>query len=254
MTAPKYGLLWLALPLGAVVLACAARLAPAPELHMLFFIAGCLMLSLGLWTAPELLETAARRSAALRGLAGAGRALLRPPLAAAACALAVWTALRSGRADEAMTLGFFFGGAALFFSCWFVFRGWPSMFAAWRRVGMLRLERGAQAVAPGGVAGATAVMNRRCAQLSARLVLYDSASKEKDSRAAAYPAEVSAPIELDGAWNAHISARVPDDAAPTKEDDKDGVWRYWELEVVAEGGWGPPTRESDYVTVSAKAA
>lgn len=241
--------LWAALPLGAVIVGCAARIgsdSPGPILYGL----GCGFMAIGLWTGPEALEALAERPGSrLRPFAGTARAFLRVPLAGAlllfaAAAFAFMPVTHKG-AHAPAAVGF----AVLLVSFLLAVQGWPSMIATWHHVGMLLLRVETKTVKPGGTVAGVAEMSRPCRNLRASLVLVDSKAPAAPAR---YDGEVSPAILSDGAWTVRVTARVPEDALPTLGTDGDGSapWRIWTLELTATGGFGAPTTRSEPLIVA----
>jgi len=246
------GFWWLTLPLGIVLIQYAEELARPGQQPYMDYLYGCISIAVGLWLAPEALETLAERPGSpLRRFAGAGRAFFRPALALFLLAFAARRGLQLSVAGSFTYIGLASGYLFLALSSYMGVRGWPLMLVTWRSVGALKIKVDGETAAPGGVVTASLEMNRPCRDLKAALVLYDSASKADDGAFGRFEGAVSPALERNGVWTARVAVAVPDDAPPSLEGKEgDEAWRYWELEVVANGATGHPVTRTETVEIA----
>jgi hypothetical protein len=250
-SADGIGVWWLALPFGLVLIQYAEELARAGEPAFKDYLFGCISVAIGLWTGPEVIETLAEKPGSpLRRFAGTGRAIMRPILSILLLAFAARRGMQMLTGTGLAYVGLLSGYLVLVISSYFALQGWPSMLATWRGVGAMVLKLDAPKAAPGGTVTASVELNRPCRDLKAALILYSGDSKAPDCRFARYEGEVSPALERDGVWRAQASVRVPDDA-PLSLEDKEGdeAWRYWDLEIVANGAAGQPVTRAETVEI-----
>ncbi len=192
--------------------------------------------AISVWSVPSAAQGLARRNPRLRSLAGAAQAFGRPLLALALPALVAWSGLRlwpSSSYDTRvfMVLCWVLPAVSSAFALWVA----PLFISEWREFGGVVVVLETPSARPGDEARAVVYIGRQCETLSATLRHHASSAPDTEEGPAARGVRAAVVESLpqdDGSWRITLAARVPKDAAPTKEEvEGEDSWSFWSFVV-----------------------